>query len=210
MNKFSLLIFTLFICYTSVQCQEFSPISNEAAFKKTYSEKSAAISSLKSDFTQEKTITLLENKIISDGCFQYKKMNKLRMEYFKPYNYLFIMNDDKVTIKNNQKQTSVSTKSNKLFKLISQITVDCVSGDVLDSKDFKTSIFENKSLYLLKLAPNAKELKNVMNEIKIYVSKTSYTVEKIEMYESSGDFTLLIFKNKQINTTIPDEVFSAN
>ncbi len=210
MNRLCLVLFTLLTSFISVQCQEFNPISNEAVFKKIYSEKSAAINSLKSDFTQEKTITLLEHKLISEGSFQYKKMNKLRMEYFKPYSYLFIMNNDKVTIRNNQKQTSVSTKSNKLFKLISQITVDCVSGNVLESKDFQTSIFENKSLYLLKLTPKAKELKNVMNEIKIYVSKANYTVEKIEMYESSGDFTLLIFKNKQINSTIPDEVFSAN
>jgi outer membrane lipoprotein-sorting protein len=190
--------------------QDFVPIANELAFKKLYIEKSASIQTLKSNFIQEKSISMLEKKLVSEGCFQFKKNGLLRMEYFKPYTYLFLMNKDKITIRNNQNQTTVSTSSNKLFKLISQIMLDCISGEVLSVKEFQTKVFENKTLYLLKLLPKDKNLKSLIKELDVYVSKSDYTVEKIDMFEVSGDFTKMIFKNKQINLLINDEIFTAN
>ena len=201
---------TAFLFINAIKCQDFSPISNEATFKKNYAEKAAAIHSLKSNFTQEKSISLLEKKLISEGTFQFKNPDKLRIEYFKPYSYLFIMNKDKITIKNDQKQTSISTKSNKIFKMVSQITMECVSGNVLSSKEFKISVFENNLQYLLTLTPKDKTLKSLLKTIKIYIQKTDYTVDKIEMYEISGDFTIMYFKNRQINIPIADEIFMAN
>lgn len=188
--------------------QDFAPLKDEVAFRKLFAEKSQEFITLKSDFIQEKSIYLLENHIISNGSFQYKRDGKLRMEYFKPYSYLFVLNNDKVMIKNNQKQTNINANSNKLFKLISQITVDCINGNILSSKQFKTSILENGNSYRITLIPKLKELNSLLSEIVILISKKDYTVETIEMKEVSNDFTLMTFSNKEINKPISDEVFS--
>ena len=188
--------------------QEFALLKDEVAFRKLFAEKSQEFNTLRSDFVQEKSIYLLENHIISNGSFQYKRDGKLRMEYFKPYSYLFVLNNDKVMIKNNQKQTNINANSNKLFKLISQITVDCINGNILNSKQFKTSILENSSSYRITLIPKLKELNSLLSEIVILISKKDYTVETIEMKEVSNDFTLMTFSNKEINKPINDEVFS--
>ena len=190
--------------------QGFAPLKDEVAFRKLFAEKSQEFNTLKSDFVQEKSIYLLENHIISNGSFQYKRDGKLRMEYFKPYSYLFVLNNDKVMIKNNQKQTNINANSNKLFKLISQITVDCINGNILSSKQFKTSILENSNSYRITLIPKLKELNSLLSEIVILISKKDYTVETIEMKEVSNDFTLMTFSNKEINKPISDEVFSVH
>ena len=94
--------------------------------------------------------------------------------------------------------------------MVSQITMECVSGNVLSSKEFKILVLENNLQYLLTLTPKDKTLKSLLKTIKIYIQKTDYTVDKIEMYEVSGDFTIMYFKNRQINTPIADEIFMAN
>ena len=63
------------------------------------------------------------------------------MEYTSPFNYLLIINGDKVTIKDRQKSNSFSTGSNKLFTIINNIIIDCVKGTSLDNKDFSNKIY---------------------------------------------------------------------
>jgi outer membrane lipoprotein-sorting protein len=207
----NMLLFIFILTGTfSASAQNYTPVKNIVAFKSLYAEKSADINTLKSDFIQEKSISMLKNKIISEGSFIYKKNNKLRMEYTKPYTYLFVMDNDKITIKNNDKKSSVSTSSNKLFKMISQVTIDCVTGNVLNSKDFDIKVSENSITYHLVLIPRQKLLKSLFEKIDIRISKGDLTVDRIEMKESSGDNTLLIFRNKRINTPVADEVFKVN
>lgn len=205
-----LFLFLIVAGFSSAHSQNYTPVKNIVEFRSLYSEKSDAINTLKSDFIQEKSISMLKNKIISEGSFIYKKNKKLRMEYKKPYTYLFIMDNDKVTIKNNQQKSSVSTKSNKLFQMISQMTIDCVTGKVLNSKDFDIKVSENAKVYHLVLIPRQKLLKSLFNGIDILISKIDFTVDRLEMKETSGDNTVLIFSNKKINTLVTDEVFKVN
>ena len=210
MNRiFSLIIFLLFIFNTSY-AQNYKPLENREAFLKIYKEKAKATASLTSDFTQMKTISMLEKKLISEGRFCYKSPSKVRMEYIKPFAFLFILNNDRVIIRSNQKETTIPTSSNKIFKIISQITVDCVSGDVFDNKNFKSSILESNTQYEVTLIPTFKELESILKEIKVIVSKKDYTVDRIEMSEVSGDFTQIVFKNKEINPSVPDATFTGN
>jgi len=206
-----LIIFIMIITgLSSAHSQNYTPVKNLVEFRTLYSGKSAEISSLQSDFIQKKSITMLENKIISEGSFIYKRNNKLRMEYRKPYTFLFVMENDRVSIKNNQQKSSVSTNSNKLFKMISQMTIDCVTGNVLNSKDFDIEIFENTKVWYLVLKPRLKLLKSLFETIDILISKNDFTVERIELKETSGDNTTLIFSNKKINIQVNDEVFQVN
>jgi outer membrane lipoprotein-sorting protein len=204
-----------FMCFNFVligvgNAQNYTPVKDVAGFKTLYATKSNAINTLRSDFVQEKSISMLTNKLSSNGSFIFKKTNKLRMEYTKPYPYIFVMNDDQIIIKNDQKKTNVSVNSNKMFKMISQITIDCVTGNILNSKDFDVKVSENSKVYHLALVPKQKMLKSLFSEIDLLVTKSDFTVDRIDLKETSGDSTTLIFSNKKINTPVPDEVFIVN
>src|ERR1700679_1326640 len=74
----------------------YTQVADLTNFKKQFAIQSAKIESITSDFTQEKTLTALTEKITSTGNFWFKKSNKVRLEYKSPFVYLLIMNNDKM------------------------------------------------------------------------------------------------------------------
>src|SRR5690606_12844124 len=113
------------------------------AFKKKFAEESEKVQSITSDFVQEKTLVALTEKITSSGKFWFKRSNRVRIEYVKPFKYLLVMNGDKLLVRDNDRENKINVKSNKLFQQVNRIMIDCVQGTILDSKDFTTKVFEN-------------------------------------------------------------------
>jgi outer membrane lipoprotein-sorting protein len=118
------------------------------------------------------------------------------------------MNGDKMMVKDEQKQTQVNVKSNKLFQQINRIMIDCIQGSILDSKDFTTRVFENDRTYLMEMRPTSKALKDFFQTILLVVEKMDYSVHSIEMNEPTGDNTIITFTNKKLNEQLPDSVFA--
>ena len=185
----------------------YSPVSDTAKFKAGFSAATQKIISIKSDFVQEKNLSLLSEKIISKGRFWFKRESLVRMEYIQPYQYLMILNKDKIFIKDGQKESKISAKSNKLFQQINRIMIDCMQGTALNNPDFKTRIFENKTSSLIELTPLTKGLKEMFKSINVIVDSKDFSVISIEMLELSNDNTLIRFTNKELNAEIPDSLF---
>jgi len=51
-------------------------------------------------------------------------------------------------------------------------------------------------------------MKDYFKNIHVILSKKDYTVNKLEMYEQSGDNTLISFLNKEMNVSIADALFT--
>jgi len=209
MRKILSVVIGVFLAATlNAQYAGYTMITDMAQFKVNFSAASKKTATIKSDFVQEKNLSMLSEKITSKGKFWFKKESMVRMEYNQPFQYLMIINKDKVYIKDGQKVNTVSTKSNKIFQQINRITVDCVQGTVLDNPDFKTRIFENKNSYQIELIPVAKGLKGLFKTINVIMEKRDYGVSSIQMNELGGDDTLIRFVNKEINTNIADAFFT--
>ncbi len=199
-------------CVVSLQIQAqsgFKPVADMAPLKQQFAKAAQSTQSIQCDFVQEKNLSMLSDKIVSKGKFWFKKDNKVRMEYLQPSYYLLVINGKDIRIKDAQKENKVSGKNNKLFEQINKITVDCVRGTVLDNADFSTKAAENAQYYRLELTPVNKVMKTYFQTIVLLVDKQDYSVSKITMAESSGDDTTISFLHKQLNTNIPDAVFSA-
>lgn len=202
----------LVICFVSFQAWAqypgYKPVSDLPVFKKTFAVQSAKVASIKSDFTQEKILTALTEKITSTGKFWFKRNNRVRIEYLKPFTYLMIMNGDKLLVRDNDKENTINVKSNKLFQQVNRIMIDCVQGTILDSKDFTTKVFENDKLYLLEMTPSSKTLREFFQTIMLRVEKKDYSVQSIEMNEPAGDKTIISFTNKKLNEAVADTIFA--
>ena len=209
MRKIIILFLVLIAGISSkAQYAGYTPVADLAKFKTDFSVATQRTNSIKSDFVQEKNLSMLSEKIISKGKFWFKKESQVRMEYSQPYQYLMILNKDKVFVKDGHKENKVSTKSNKLFQQINRIMIDCMQGTALNNPDFKTRIFENKNNSLVELIPVTKGLKELFKNINVVVDKKDFSVISIEMQELSGDNTLIRFTNKELNATIPDSLFT--
>jgi outer membrane lipoprotein-sorting protein len=208
-NLWTVLVVTTLISGAGhAQHQGYHSVADLAAFKKQFAAGSAKVSSIESSFTQEKVLTALTEKITSTGKFWFKRSNRVRIEYIKPYTYTMIMNGDKMLLRDDQKENRINVKSNKLFQQVNQIMIDCVQGAVLDSKDFNVSVLEDERTYLLEMIPTSKSLREFFSTIVLKVDKKDFTAASIEMNEKSGDSTTILFKDKKLNTQFPDAVFA--
>jgi outer membrane lipoprotein carrier protein len=209
--KIASFVLMLLICGISIaQDSGFRPVpDSEILLNRTSIEKAAAsLTSLQCSFTQKKIISVLSESVISKGNLLYRDGNKLCWEYLTPYYYLFVINGEKVYIKNDKTTSQFDTKSNSLFKEISLLLLNSIRGTgLIDTKKFDVSYFENATLLQVKLNPKNKTLKSLLNTITLYFEKANFLVQKIEMIEPSGDETSIVFSGVKLNQPISDEKF---
>ncbi|MCD9014562.1 outer membrane lipoprotein carrier protein LolA [Parachryseolinea silvisoli] len=186
----------------------YKPVADLPAFKQRFATESQKVQTITADFTQEKVLTALTEKITSYGKFWFKRSNRVRIDYTKPFTYRMVMNGDKMLVRDEQKENRINVRSNKLFQQVNRIMIDCVQGTILDSKDFTSRVFENDKQYLLEMTPASKSLKEFFKTIVLVVDKKDYSVKSIEMNEPAGDVTTILFSNKTLNAAVADEVFA--
>ncbi|WP_225976492.1 LolA family protein [Mucilaginibacter ginsenosidivorax] len=209
-NKLLLTVAILAAAFNAnAQHAGYTQLTDLSAFKAQFTATAQKTTSIKSDFVQEKNLSMLSEKITSKGKFWFKKDNMVRMEYTQPSKYLMIINKDNILVKDEQKENKINTKSNKLFQQINKIIIDCVQGSILSNPDFKVKVFESKGSYLVELAPLSKGIKDFFKSINISVDKKDNSVSNIDMQEPSGDNTTIHFINKEINANLPDALFAA-
>ena len=205
-------ILTIIFSQYSLQAQYtgYNQLADISKFKTEFAAASQKTQTIKSNFTQEKNLSMLAEKIVSKGKFWFKKNSLVRMEYTQPFQYLMIINKDRVFVKDGQKENKVNARSNKLFQQINKIMIDCMQGTTLSNPDFKTRVFESKTTYLVELVPVVKGLKDLFKNINVVVDKKDFSANSIEMQEVSGDNTIIRFLNKELNTTLQDALFTIN
>ena len=208
------LIMTILCCCFAIasvaQHPGYKLLPNTDAFRQQFAKASQATNSIQCDFVQEKNLSMLSDKIVSTGKFWFKRENKVRMEYLKPTYYLLVINGNMIKTKDSHKENKVSSKSNKMFEQVNKMMIDCVQGTVLNNSSFTAYIYENPTTYLVELLPVAKSLQGLFKSINLVIDKKDYSALKMEMWEQSGDNTIITFNHKQMNGNIPDEKFSIN
>ncbi len=185
----------------------FNAIKDEAKVKAQFAEVPTKVKTIQSDFVQEKNLSALTEKLISKGVFYFEKDNKVRLEYNTPFNYLMVMNNGKMLIKENGKTTKMDLRSNKVFEQVNRIMTDCVSGNALNNPSFSTKVLENTNLYKLEMTPIVKGLKDYFAMINIFIDKKDFTATRLELNEKTGDKTTIIFSNKSLNKTMETGLF---
>jgi outer membrane lipoprotein-sorting protein len=200
----------LLLCPVSAPAQyrDATP-AQKAEIVSKITEASNKMNAMQCDFTQVKELSFMDDKVTSEGKMYYKKPNKVRWEYIKPYKYVFSMDGQHVRMTSGDKTTQVPVNSSKMFGEISKVLVGGVSGSgLVDSPDFDTQFQVGKDDYRIVLKPKKKEIKDIFSMVQVHIGKSDNRIRSVEMVEQSGDKTMIILKNIQVNTTISDEIFS--
>lgn len=198
------------VCFCSFQSEdaEFEKMKDIAAFRTKMDKVTAATSTIKASFQQEKYMSILANKMVSEGSMEFKKPNLLRWEYQQPFEYGIILNGKEMGIKDEGNTSSFDIGSSQTFQQINELIIQSVQGNVLNEERFDVTYLESKTLYLTKLIPKEAQLTQFLKGIDIYFDKGDFTVSKIRLIETEEDYTLISFSNKKMNEQIPDEHFS--
>ena len=181
----------------------------ELQVKKKINEAAAALQTMQCDFEQTKKLKMLNKELTVLGKMVYQKNDKLRWEYANPYSYIFILNGDKVLIKNQDHHNVIDVRQNKLFKGIAQIMMNSVVGNCLiEDKSFKTTITSSPKEWIAALLPLRKEMKQMFQKIIIHFNKEKAMVAAIELIEKNGDKTIIKLKNIRQNEPIKAGLFT--
>ena len=167
-------------------------IENPASFRENFAAAYRKIESIQCRFSQEKQLSMISEKLQSSGRFWFKKENRVRMMYEEPFQYLLVINNNDVWIRDGQTDSHISANSSKLFQQLNRLIVDCVRGTALTSPDFTNQAFENAEFYLVELVPTSKTLKTIIKNTNIVLIKRIFPYRKFrcsnyqETIQSSG------------------------
>lgn len=187
--------------------QEFKTVKDIVSLNKEIGEVAQNTQTITADFVQEKHLDFLDVVVESNGIFIYKAPQKLRWEYVSPYKYLVLMNEGKFSIIQNNNVKEIDLKSSESFQEINNLMINSIKGDILTDPNFETTVLESKTVYKVILKPKDKKVNKVINTIEVLINKQTKTVDQLIMFESETDYTLIKFKNKQINKEVNDSRF---
>lgn len=169
------------------------------------------MSTMQCDFTQTKSMKMLNKEMVSTGSMYYKTPNKLRWQYTSPYDYIFVLSGDKVSMKSAKSTKNIDVQGNKMFRKITDIILNCITGGSLKSSaDFKLEVYKSDNIHFAKLYPKKKEMKQLYTCIELYFNPELTFVNTVKMQEKTGDITTVKLTNIKTNVTINEKMFSVD
>ena len=169
-------------------------------------EKHYAGSSFKAEFVQESTVKAMEITDFASGKIYARHPGKMRWEYEKPEKQIIITDGFKLWIyrpTDNQVMTGSAPaffSDGKGASFLSDIT--------LVRKKFNISQVESKDDFFYEL--NLKPLEKTLDvaDIRLSVTKNTFTVIRVVTYNSYGDKNHIEFLNHEFNADLADELFN--
>lgn len=169
----------------------------------------AGLKTMNCNFTQTKYLSLLSDKMFSEGKLDYNQPNQLRWEYTTPYKYLFIFNGTKVYVGSNSHKDVIDTNTNKVFKEVARIMMSTVTGTALsNSSDFSIDVADGNTQWLITLVPKKKEMKKMFSKIVLMFNKSNLMISEINIYEKNNDRTNIKLKNLKTNGVVNETLFA--
>lgn len=185
--------------------------AEQARMVKAVEKAASSLKTMQCKFRQTKKLSLLNDKMVSTGVMYYSQPAKLRWQYLSPYKYTFIINGNKVLTKTADRKNIIDTRQSKMFKEITQIMVNSVTGKCLSSKkEFKTTMYKSTKEWTAHLTPVAKELKSMFKTIVLHISPKQSLVTQVDLVEKNGDTTNITLSDYKINTPINAQVFTTD
>lgn len=163
---------------------------------------------IKSDFKQYKHLSFLSNDIITYGKLAFKAPNLVKWEYIKPYKYSVVFKDNSLLINDDGKKSNVNISSGELFLKMNELIVKSISGDMFDENEFDILYYKTEKSYLVKFITKNTKFKKFISSFELVFLFKSYEVKQVTMFEPSGDYTKIVFKNRIVNYPIKDELFT--
>ena len=184
---------------------------SEAQIRQQINQAASQMKSMQCDFVQTKHLKMLNDKMVARGKMYYRQGNQLRWEYVTPYAYTFILNNNKVLLKNSRRNDVIDVNQNKVFKEIARIMMNSVVGKCLaDEKDFKTQITTVGQEWVATLQPLRKDMKQMFQQIILHFDRKQSVVAVVELLEKNGDRTVIELKDIRKNEPISSDLFTVD
>jgi outer membrane lipoprotein-sorting protein len=207
-----LLSLVLVVQYSAAQNVPSLLSANEsAAFSKLLAQVASKTESISSDFSQEKSIPMLKNKIVSQGVFVYKRDDKIAFLYKSPFDYQMIINGNKLRMVSGGSDRTMDLKNNPVMGEVRTLISASFLGTLSErDRSYTTEYYSSNKKVIVAVTPLSSQLLSIIKKITITFDSQNAQIERLLIEEGSGGYTEYIFTNLKKNILLSDEIFRVN
>lgn len=168
----------------------------------------SAVKTIRTDFTQKKTMKILQKPLVSEGTFCYRTPSDIRWEYTAPLRTVLLMDGGDVA-RYTWRGTSWEKDSGAGLEAMHFVLQDIsgwVSGDFDSSRHFRAELQKGPPLKVI-LSPRDPSIGSFIQRVLLTLSSTPGVLQSVEIVEGPGNTTLIDFRNTEINVSFPEGLF---
>jgi len=203
---YKILFFLLVVSTLSAQTK--MTTTEIVSFKEKVKVTASKTKTIVSDFTQFKHMDFLSDDIKTSGKMLFKSPNLVKWAYTNPFQYSVIFKGDKLLINDEGKKSDVKIGSSQLFKKLNKLIVNSISGDMFNESEFTMTFTKTATYYQVQFISKDANLKKYIKQFVLNFDKKNHSVIEVKMVEPSDDYTKIVFKNREENQAIKNEVFN--
>lgn len=183
----------------------------ESEFELKFEEYSKLIKTIQCDFTQEKTMRVLEKPVLMKGSFYYDSCGDICLNYKIPSGNKIIFCGENFLMSNSGNKTVAALSSNPMLSQLSEMLTACMTGNIsMFRVGWKINYAENNDEYIITLTPTNKKVARMVSNIVLHFVKTDMTLSQMKMTERDENISAYKFFNKVLNKELKPKVFTLN
>jgi outer membrane lipoprotein-sorting protein len=170
-------------------------------------EKFSNIRSVKAEFLQKRSLQILTKPLFSEGKLFFYTPDSLRWEYLSPLQSVMLQKGNNIQIYNfiDGVWKPEMTQANESRRMVLAEIIHWFQGRFDESKAFKHSYSPGPPERVILVSKEG--IDKFINRIEIVLSARPGVIDRVEIEEPGGSRTSIEFRNVEINSTFPSEVF---
>ena len=193
------LIVSLFFVFSTQEMSE----AEVKMFKDGVKRVSAQTETLSADFSQARHSTYLAKPAESAGRMYFSKAGQVAWNYQRPEVVEIIFRDKKMYVR--QKGKTKDINAGKRLEKFNGLIAGSLTGDLFDAPHFSYSFQKKGEATWVTLTTKDAQLKRSVKKIEMRFE--DYAVSEVKLSDPSGDYTRILFKNRQVNQKLPAQIF---
>lgn len=169
-------------------------------------EANKSLTSITSDFKQTMHLTFMDEDVLSNGKFYYRKPDRLLLKYSQPEGEMMLITGDQISMVMMDQHTKVSAKSDPAIELIHTIFSSCLEGDARKIKDATVDAVEKADYYEVIITIKGDRAQN-MKGVKVHYDKKEMALSLLRTEDPDGGYTVYELVGKRLNQAIAEETF---
>ena len=207
--KIVTLLFVVLFCVGFSQAAEKDKKAHDDVRQFMVQLESAAdkIDSFRSDFVQEKELSLFAETMVFHGKLVVVRPDRLRWEFTDPVPSVFILNGDKgLRCSGEVTPVEFNLNSDPIMRSVAEQLWLWLGGDYSRLSD--SFVLQKKDAASLLIFPKDSAVSEVIETVTIIFDLSTLQPQQVEIREPGGDLTRLHFSNYAFNIGSSDQLFT--
>jgi len=172
----------------------------------------ADIKNFRTDFIQQRHLSVLHEPLLSRGICFFEAPDKLRWELTSPFRTVLIYNADQVAKFEPEKDhlRKMNFGGGDVMRNVLRQIISWMRGDFNSAGAVYDLQIEKGTPVILKLIPKSKKLRRSLRFIQLFTTPATYRVQRVRIQESDTDYIQIDFEHMRENLALPPALFDTD